>query len=279
MPYVDLALARRLEDAQAWRSIEYAQARRTLSPDVVAVVPVAGGYAVCSGAGLPVNRATGLGMNGPVTPSDLDLVAQFFHSRGMASRIDLCPLADRSLVDLLRANGYRLEGFLNVLFRAISDCEPDGAGLARPSPDVQVRQISSQDRELWLHTVAQGFSGSEDPPQEMLDILAPNFDSQIAACFLASIDGEPAGGAATVTHRGAVELCSDSTRPAFRNRGVQNALLRARLAAAREAGCDLAMALTTPGTVSQRNIERAGLCLAYTRAEMVQEGAGTQNSG
>jgi GNAT superfamily N-acetyltransferase len=268
MPFVDLALARRLEDAQTWRSIEYARACRTSHPDQVAVVPVAGGYAVCSGASLPVNRATGLGMKGPVTQPDLDLVAQFFHSRG----VDLCPLADRSLLNLLRAGGYHLDGFLNVLFRAISDYAPDGASAARYSPHVQVRQVDPRERELWLHTVAQGFSGREDPPQEMLDILAPNFDSQIATCFLASIAGEPAGGAAIVTHEGAAELCSDSTRPAFRNRGVQTALLHARLAAARDAGCDLAVALTTPGTVSQRNIERAGLCLAYTRAEMIREG-------
>jgi len=273
MPFVDLALARRLEDAQTWRSVEYARACRTSHPDQVAIVAVAGGYAVCSGAGLPVNRATGLGMKGPVTQSDLDLVAQFFHSHGMASRVDLCPLADRSLLDLLRAGGYRLEGFLNMLFGFIGDHAPGSAGPDRSSPDIQVRQVGLQERELWLHTVAQGFSGREDPPQEMLDILAPNFDSQIAACFLASVGGEPAGGAAMVTRRGVVELCSDSTRPAFRRRGVQATLLHARLAAARDAGCDLAMAMTAPGTVSQRNMERVGLRLAYTRAEMVQEGA------
>lgn len=272
MPFVDLALARRLEDAHTWRSIEYARACRTSHPDQVSIAPVAGGYAVCSGAGLPVNRATGLGMSGPVTQSDLDLIAQFFHSRGMASRVDLCPLADRSLLDLLRAGSYHLEGFLSVLLRFISDSAAADASLACASPDVQVRQVGSQERELWLRTVAQGFSGREDPPQEMLDILAPNFDSRIAACFLASIDGEPAGGAAMVTHQAVAELCSDSTRLAFRNRGVQTALLRTRLAAATDAGCDLAMALTTPGTVSQRNMERAGLCLAYTRAEMIREG-------
>ncbi len=268
---IDLALARRIEIAQAWRASEYARACRTSHPDQVAVVPVAGGYAVCSGSGLPVNRATGLGMSGLVTQSDLDLVAQFFHSHGMVSRVDLCPLADRSLLDLLRARGYRLEEFHSVLFRLVSDSAAAGASLARASPEVQIRQVGSKERELWLRTVAQGFSGREEPPQEVLDILAPNFDSAIAICFLASVRGEPAGGAAMVTHEGAAELCSDSTRPAFRNRGVQTALLRARLAAARDAGCDLALGLTTPGTVSQRNMERVGLRLAYTKAEMIQD--------
>ena len=50
------------------------------------------------------------------------------------------------------------------------------------------------------------------------------------------------------------------------HRGVQMALLQARLNTAREAGCDIAITLTTPGSASQRNVERAGFSLAYTRA-------------
>jgi hypothetical protein len=51
---------------------------------------------------------------------------------------------------------------------------------------------------------------------------------------------------------------------------VQMALLQARLAAARKAGCDLAVSMTGPGSDSQRNIERAGFRLAYTKASMVK---------
>ncbi|HUV89752.1 MAG TPA: hypothetical protein VMY80_08870 [Anaerolineae bacterium] len=36
--------------------------------------------------------------------------------------------------------------------------------------------------------------------------------------------------------------------------------------AAREQGCDLALVLTSPGSDSQRNVERAGFRLAYTKA-------------
>jgi hypothetical protein len=47
---------------------------------------------------------------------------------------------------------------------------------------------------------------------------------------------------------------------------VQSALIAARLAAATAAGCHLAMACTAPGTASQRNYERAGFRVAYTKA-------------
>ena len=56
----------------------------------------------------------------------------------------------------------------------------------------------------------------------------------------------------------------------FRGRGVQTALLEGRLAAAEAAVCDLAVVMTTPGTPSQRNVERAGFRTAYTFARMVK---------
>ncbi len=73
------------------------------------------------------------------------------------------------------------------------------------------------------------------------------------------------------TCRGLASFFSASTRPAFRGRGVQTALLHARLAAALGAGCDLAMVHTAPGSASQRNVERLGFRLAYTRVVLARE--------
>jgi len=42
-----------------------------------------------------------------------------------------------------------------------------------------------------------------------------------------------------------------------------------QLAAAREQGCDLALTITSPGSDSQRNMERMGFRLAYTKAILV----------
>jgi predicted acetyltransferase len=51
----------------------------------------------------------------------------------------------------------------------------------------------------------------------------------------------------------------------YRNRGAQRALLQARLRNAAEHGCDLAMMVAAPGSASQRNAERQGFRIAYTR--------------
>ena len=46
-----------------------------------------------------------------------------------------------------------------------------------------------------------------------------------------------------------------------------------RLAMARDAGCDLAATNTLPGTASQRNAERAGFRVAYTKAVVAKNPA------
>jgi GNAT superfamily N-acetyltransferase len=67
---------------------------------------------------------------------------------------------------------------------------------------------------------------------------------------------------------GAAMLNGDATLPGFRNKGVQTALLHARLRRAAEAGCDLAVIEASPGGTSERNQQRLGFHVAYTRVTM-----------
>jgi hypothetical protein len=52
---------------------------------------------------------------------------------------------------------------------------------------------------------------------------------------------------------------------------VQKALLLVRLAVAAENGCDLAMVATQPGSGSQRNVERLGFRVVYTRTKFLKQ--------
>ena len=61
-----------------------------------------------------------------------------------------------------------------------------------------------------------------------------------------------------------------ATAPAHRRRGVQTALLSARLADAAAAGCDVAVITTQPGSKSQQNAQRRGFDLLYARATLVK---------
>lgn len=56
-----------------------------------------------------------------------------------------------------------------------------------------------------------------------------------------------------------------STVPELRRRGLQGALLEERMRYAFDHGCDLAMMVAEAGSESQRNAERQGFQVAYTR--------------
>jgi GNAT superfamily N-acetyltransferase len=65
-------------------------------------------------------------------------------------------------------------------------------------------------------------------------------------------------------------MSGTATLPGHRRRGVQTALLRARLEDARRAGCDIAVVTTEPAAKSQENMQRAGFSLLYSRAILLR---------
>ena len=113
---------------------------------------------------------------------------------------------------------------------------------------------SPDELDLWVMTVAQGFAENYPVTHEILSVMKMFAIVEDTQCFLARIDGRVVGGA-TLAIRGRIAgLFGASTLPEFRNRGVQTALLHARLRSAVEARCELAMSLAQPGSHSQRNI-------------------------
>ena len=84
-------------------------------------------------------------------------------------------------------------------------------------------------------------------------------------CFLAEVDCTPGAAGALIVHEGVALFGGASTVPELRRRGLQAALLNERMRYAVERGCDLAMMVAEAGSNSQRNAERKGFCVAYTR--------------
>jgi GNAT superfamily N-acetyltransferase len=272
MLFADLGTARRLEEAQALGRAEVARAHARLRPRAgIAVEAVAGGYAVYNPLGSPATRAhaNGLGMGGPVGEADLRRLDGFYRSRGAAAHVDLCPLADPSLPGLLGRRGYLLAGWTNVLARPLSEGEP----FAPPPAGIQVRQVAPEEGDVWARIVALGFTEQAEATQADVEIGRPLFAVPAVRCFLGLVDGAAAAGGAVALSRGVATLFGTSTLPAFRGRGLQTALILARLAFAADAGCDLATVNTVPGSISQRNAERQGFRVVYTRALLAGGGA------
>jgi len=265
--FCDLALARRLEGMEAFCCVDTSRTVATLHPEIpTAAEAIAGGWAVFTGIGSPISEARGLGMNGPVTESDMDRLESFYHSRGDSIRIEVCPLADPSLHQLLAARGYRLLEFSNMLARPLA---PEKGRESQAAARITTRLAAPSEASLWADTVARCFAGQMPITQELIDVVSCWAHSGIGSCYFAFVGGKIAGGGSVAVNAGVALLGGAGTVERFRNRGVQQTLIAARLAHAAGAGCDLAMTVTVPGSGSQRNCERHGFRVIYTRAKFI----------
>lgn len=255
--FADAALARRLEAAEALNA-RYC----TGTAPGTAFLDVGGGCAIFVGADSPLTQAVGLGLNGPMMGGEVDVLEAFFRSRGAKVSIDLCPLADPSLLEILGQRGYRPSEFNNVLVKRIAG----GSIVLAP----RVRRAIAAEGDLWSHTVGRGFFEEGDLTTAEMDVGRAIFAMQGAMCYLAVAEtGEPAGGGALAARDNLATLFADSTIAGFRRQGFHRELIAARLNEAIALGCDTATASTLPGSTSQRNFERLGFEVAYTKVTLV----------
>jgi len=269
MLFADLALSRRLEAAEGYACAQFALARKRLFPESGSeAIRVAGTDAVYDGPESPTTQTFGLGMFEEATDEALETIEEFFASRGAPVQHEVSPFAGVATLAKLCERGYKPMEISNVLHREIGEeigeeVIPARAGRAA---HIRVRVIEQDEAEVWTGINARGWT-HEHPEFEgfMREIGMLLTAREGSVCFLAEIDGEPGAAGALAIHQGVALLAGAATVPDLRRRGLQGALLEARLRYAREHGCDLAMMVTEPGSNSQRNGERQGFRIAYTR--------------
>lgn len=268
--HANLALAARIERSVAADLARYAESCARLDPNLsVATEQLAGGLALYVAPGSPVNMLFGAGFAGLVEATELDAVERFFAERGTGAAISLSPLADESLITLLGMRGWMLTDFENVLVRRLAGGE-EALVLPEPAPGVSVRVASSPaEREQWASVSAVAFSAPDEPTAEVTRLAAAAKARDDMVLLLASADGQDAGAGALWVDDGLGWLLSDATLPHLRGRGVQTALLAKRTRLAARAGCEYAVSEARPGSISQRNMERLGYSVVYTRVEMI----------
>jgi len=210
-------------------------------------------------------------LSGAVSGEEFDRLEEFYFSRKETVRVETCPMADGSLIEHYRERDYYVSEFSNVMVRPV---EQSVAAAALPD-GIEIRKAADGEIDLWTLTVAQGFAEHFPVTQEILSVMRLFADGKNTECYLARVDGKIAGGA-TLALRGRIAgLFGASTLPQFRNRGVQTALLEARMQRAAEKGCELAMSLALPGSASQRNITRRGFRTLYTRVKFERAFSGS----
>lgn len=249
-------LAQRVELAQA------AQNRGATAPG--GILEVAGGVALFNGAGSPFTQAIALGLEGAVSAEAVDQVEAHLGREGGAIQVELLPFAHPSLAEELGRRGYRVGEFQQVVLRPLS-------GVSLAPTRAEVRPIRPEEAALFARTVTQAFMGSEEPSEAEVALMLPTTVTPGTTCFLAFVDGEPAGGGTVALHEGVATFSGAGVRERFRGQRLQQALIGARLDWALRHGCTLAASATLPASPSQRNMEHQGFFIAYPKLVMVRE--------
>jgi GNAT superfamily N-acetyltransferase len=261
MIFANLELAKRLEAAEAFSCAQFAVARKRLYPASTSEwMNCAGATVVFDGIDAPTTQTFGLGLFDELTAAALDEIEQFFLVRGAEVMHEVCPFAGAATLDLLCARGYRPFEISSVLYRGVEPPKEMNA------TNIRVRVVGRDEAQLWSDINARGWTHEHPEFEDFVRGAGVMLVAREGSpCFLAEADGVPGAAGALIVHEGVALFGGAATVPELRRRGLQAALLHERMRYAVEHGCDLAMMVTEAGSNSQRNAERKGFRVAYTR--------------
>ena len=248
------SLACRLERAEAHACARFVEARARLVPGSGSEwIEIAGAYAMYDGAHSPSTQTFGLGLFQMPTSADMDKLEAFFKKRHAPVLHEVSPLADKALLPMLNERGYQPVELTNVMFLPVGG-RVSAAMVPKERP--QVRVVSEEERDLFARTASAGWGA------DMMHFALAIEDN---VSFLVELHGRPIAAGAIAIHDGVALFAGASTIPEWRRRGAQQVLFESRLKYAAQAGCDVAMVCSEPGSATQRNAERQGFRIAYTR--------------
>jgi hypothetical protein len=271
MQFVDKALARRFESCEEMPQVLYARMFQKARPEIgAAEEEICGGHMIFAGLGSPIGRATGAGLDREFTAQDLDRVEQFYRAHTAPPQVDLCPMHSPAVFELFKERGYGIAELNNVLYRKLDPEEKFPA----PPDGCEIRRSMAGEAERAGAIVENAFF-PDGAPEAYRGLISPFYQMEGALAFVASVDGKlvACGTGLVIPEHRVFALCGAGTLAEFRGRGLQTALLRARMAAAVAAGCEYAVVVTQGGTTSQRNAERLGFRVAYSKVTVIKTSA------
>ena len=261
-PFPDRKLAQRIERADGAIQKAIAQTHRACLPESRAeTLEVAGGQMIFVSPDSPLTQSFGLGFQ-ETGEEALDQLETFFRERGCAVNLELSHLADISLFQRLSARGYTIDEHTVVCAAPI-----DPALAREPLPEGTHRAPEGGEHNSDA-VVARSFCEGGDPPESLLELC--RIFRKAGVTFFAERDGQTVAGGTLFVQDGIAFLLGTATLPDFRKRGCQTDLIQARLAKAAASGASLAVVITLPGTISQRNVFRRGMTPLYARTKMTR---------
>lgn len=266
MIYSDKNLAQKLERTEATANADFVEARAAATPAInTEWIEVGGAYAMFDGVGSPLTQTFGLGVFDEITHEHFDKLEAFFKQYGAEVFHEVSPLVDVSVFNLLNERGYQPVEMTSVMYREIDN---EMLAALQTNSQISTRIIEKGEEKLWAKTSAGGWATEMEGLEEfMFELGHISAQTKSGLPFIAEIDGEAIAAGMLFIAGEVALLAGASTVPEGRRKGAQLALLNSRLKFAAERGCKIAMMGASPGSQSQKNAEKKGFRIAYTRTK------------
>ncbi|MDV6374434.1 GNAT family N-acetyltransferase [Deinococcus arenicola] len=210
--------------------------------------------AVHAGPNLPLNVAWHDGTR-PPTAEELEALEAFSDRHEQPATLHLLSAFAALVLPLLKERGYALEYVLHAYTHDLTHL-----------PALSALTVREAKADAWAALAARGFGPGAE---EIMSVVAHTPGARL---FVADTDAAPAANAALSLTEGVAAFYGTAALPEFQGRGLQTALLAHRLNFAAQAGADLASVFVTPGSGSERNVQRAGFRLAGMRLTLTRVG-------
>jgi len=266
-----VALAAEIVEREAWLDLfdaapQAARAAFGLSSSRI------GGMGLLASRGIPItefNRAMGVDTQGPLPHRDLLAATDWLDSHAAQGwAFQVAPASHpASNLQTIEPMGFGPSGSGWAKFvKCVAGPTP-----ARLPAGVEIRIADAATAASFGGTVQAGFGVAPECAEWFAALVGrPGW-----CCFLATIDGEPAAAAAMFIRDGAAWSGMSTTLPDYRGRGLQSALIDARLNEAAARGVTWVTSETgqpsvedEPGFSSYRNQKRGGFERAYIRLNL-----------
>lgn len=192
-------------------------------------------------------------------------VMQFYGENGVEQyRLEINPYYTSSdFLVHLAAHGFYQSSFEAYLYGVVSFDVPSS------NTTVTIRDVTFSELDLFADIHVEGF-------REALSHLSEKTRKLYRECtkvlyqrtgwhlYLAWVNNIPGGMGMLHIQDGRALLAGGATLAHMRRQGCQTALLRHRVLEAAHAQCSLIVGQTSVGSVSQQNMERLGMHIAYT---------------
>jgi GNAT superfamily N-acetyltransferase len=189
-------------------------------------------------------------------------IVDFYAQHGASPVFDLNPYTippywvEPNVFPALVRSGFYHGAFHQLLYRIpTTECP-------RLPPQLTIRSVGPRDADTFAQVYDEVWGGSA---AVRVLIEHPRF-----RCYLAYVDGIPAGLGILHMAHGVGSMANGLTAPSLRGRGCQTALLEQRIADAAQAGCNLLVSQCMPGSTSQNNQLRVGFQIAGSKAWWVR---------